>query len=190
MDALQSSAAIEVSGLTKSFGTVRANDRIDLRVSRGSIHGIVGENGAGKSTLMKLLYGIYQPDAGEILLDGRPRRWTSPRDALAAGLGMVHQHFMLAGPFTALDNVILGEEPMSGAVIDRRTALARLEALSAQYGLQVDWSERIENLPVGIQQRLEILKLLYRQASVLMLDEPTAVLTPQEVAELFGRLRE
>jgi simple sugar transport system ATP-binding protein len=187
---------IELRGLTKTFGQVQANAGIHLRALPGTIHGVIGENGAGKSTAMKMLYGIYSPDEGEILVDGKPRQWRSPADAIAAGIGMVHQHFMLAGPYTALDNVLLGDEPTkvrwipkAFAAIDRRGARRRLEALSKQYGMPVDWSAPIEKLPVGIQQRIEILKLLYRDARVLILDEPTAVLTPQETGELFENLK-
>ena len=192
--------AIELRGLNKSFGEVRANAEVSLCIHPGTIHGIVGENGAGKSTAMKMLYGIYPPDAGEILLDGKIRQWKSPADAIAAGVGMVHQHFMLAGPYTALENIILGAEPgLGGRVfnwlppsfrpIDRRGVRARLDQLAWQYKLSVDWDKPVERLSVGIQQRVEILKLLYRDARILILDEPTAVLTPQETSELFNNLR-
>jgi simple sugar transport system ATP-binding protein len=150
---------------------------------------VVGENGAGKSTAMKLLYGILRPDSGEILINGQPRTWTSPSDAIAAGIGMVHQHFMLAGPVTALDNILLGAEPRKRGLIDRRAARERLDSIARQYGLPVDWDAPVQNLPVGIQQRIEILKLLYRDAHILILDEPTAVLTPQETNELFANLK-
>jgi simple sugar transport system ATP-binding protein len=181
--------AVELRALTKRFGEVLANAAVDLRVSSGSIHGIVGENGAGKSTAMNLLYGRYRPDAGEILLDGARRVWHSPADAIARGIGMVHQHFMLAGPLSALENVLLGAEPRRWGLINRKEARARLDALSRQYGLPMDWERPVEELPVGLQQRLEILKLLYRQARILILDEPTAVLTPQETRALFVQLR-
>ena len=182
-------AAVELRGLTKRFGSVLANAGVDLRVEPGTIHGVVGENGAGKSTAMKMLYGIFPPDAGEILVEGRKRAWASPADAIAAGIGMVHQHFMLAGPYSVLDNILLGAEPRKGLMIDRKTARARLEALARQYGLPVDWDRPVDELPVGIQQRIEILKLLYRDARILILDEPTAVLTPQETNALFGNLQ-
>lgn len=182
------SPAVELRGLTKRFGNVLANDRINLRVERGSIHGIVGENGAGKSTAMKMLYGVYRPDAGEILLNGKKCVWSSPADAIEAGVGMVHQHFMLAGPNSALDNIVLGAEPTRLGFINRKQARQRLEALSRQYGLHVDWDEPVEEMPVGIQQRIEILKLLYRNADILIFDEPTAVLTPQETKALFHNL--
>jgi general nucleoside transport system ATP-binding protein len=176
-------------GLTKQFGSVLANAGINLRVEAGTIHGVIGENGAGKSTAMKLLYGMLRPDAGEILIGGTKCSWTSPSDAIARGIGMVHQHFMLAGPYSALDNILLGAEPLRWRVIDRQGARARLEALARQYGLPVDWDRPIEQLPVGVQQRVEILKLLYREASILILDEPTAVLTPQETNDLFANLK-
>ena len=182
-------AAVELRGLTKRFGNVLANARVNLRVQAGTIHGVIGENGAGKSTAMKLLYGMLRPDAGEILLGGEKCVWASPSDAIARGIGMVHQHFMLGGPYSALDNILLGAEPLRWGLIDRPSARARLEALARQYGLPVDWDRPIEELPVGVQQRVEILKLLYRQATILILDEPTAVLTPQETNDLFGNLK-
>ena len=165
-----------------------ANAGVNLRVEAGTIHGVIGENGAGKTTAMKLLYGMLGPDAGEILIGGEKCVWGSPSDAIARGIGMVHQHFMLAGPYSALDNILLGAEPLRWRVIDRQGARARLEALARQYGLPVDWDRPIEQLPVGIQQRVEILKLLYRQADILILDEPTSVLTPQETHGLFTNL--
>jgi simple sugar transport system ATP-binding protein len=182
-------AAVELRGLTKQFGSVLANAGVNLRVEGGTIHGVIGENGAGKSTAMKLLYGMLRPDAGEILIGGKQCVWTSPSDAIARGIGMVYQHFMLAGPYSALDNILLGAEPLRWRVIDRQGARARLEALASQYGLPVDWDRPIEQLPVGVQQRVEILKLLYREASILILDEPTAVLTPQETNDLFANLK-
>lgn len=181
--------AVELRGLTKRFGTCVANDGVNLRVERGSVHGIVGENGAGKSTAMKMLYGVYRPDEGEILLSGKKCIWSTPADAIAAGIGMVHQHFMLAGPHTALDNIVLGAEPSRFGLLNWKQARQRLEELSQQFGLHVDWDRPIEELPVGIQQRIEILKLLYRNANILILDEPTAVLTPQETNALFENLR-
>jgi ABC-type uncharacterized transport system ATPase subunit len=180
---------VELRGLSKRFGTCVANDGVNLRVEPGSIHGIVGENGAGKSTAMKMLYGVFRPDAGEILVDGKTCSWSSPADAIAVGIGMVHQHFMLAGPHTALDNILLGAEPRRFGLIDRKQARRRLEELSQHYGLHVDLEQPVEELPVGIQQRIEILKVLHRSANILILDEPTAVLTPQEVNALFENLR-
>jgi general nucleoside transport system ATP-binding protein len=185
----ETTAAVELRGLTKQFGSVVANAGVNLRVESGTIHGVIGENGAGKSTAMKMLYGIFPPDAGEIIVYGEKRVWSSPADAIAAGIGMVHQHFMLAGPYTALDNILLGAEPVRCGVIDRKRARIRLESLAQQYGLPVDWDSPIEELPVGVQQRIEILKLLYRDARILILDEPTAVLTPQETNELFRNLK-
>lgn len=180
---------IELRSISKRFGAVLANDSVNLRVARGSIHGIVGENGAGKSTAMKLLFGMYRPDGGKIVLDGQVRDWKSPAEAIANGIGMVHQHFMLAGPCSALDNILLGAEPKRAGLIDRPHARAQLDALAARYALSVPWDEPVERLPVGIQQRIELLKLLFRNASILILDEPTAVLTPQETAVLFENLR-
>src|ERR1022692_697781 len=181
--------AVELRGLTKQFGSVLANAGVNLRVEAGTIHGVIGENGAGKSTAMKLLYGMLQPDAGEILIAGKKCVWASPSDAIAHGIGMVHQHFMLAGPYSALDNILLGAEPLRWRVIERKKARARLEALAHRYGLPVNWDTPIEELPVGVQQRIEILKLLYRDAKILILDEPTAVLTPQETNDLFRNLK-
>src|ERR1051325_865387 len=180
--------AVELRNLTKHFGSCVANQGVTLRVEGGTIHGIVGENGAGKSTAMKMLYGTIRPDAGQILLNGKECFWASPVDAIAAGIGMVHQHFMLAGPHTALDNILIGVEPTRFGIINRKEARHRLEELSRQFGLHVDWAAPVEALPVGIQQKIEILKLLYRNANILILDEPTAVLTPQETNALFQNL--
>ncbi|MCX6922117.1 MAG: ABC transporter ATP-binding protein [Verrucomicrobia bacterium] len=181
--------AVELRGLTKQFGNVLANAGVNLQVEAGTIHGVIGENGAGKSTAMKLLYGMLRPDAGEIFIGGQKSVWSTPADAISKGIGMVHQHFMLAGPYSALDNILLGAEPLRWRMIDRRSARARLEALARQYGLLVEWDRPIEHLSVGVQQRIEILKLLYRQANILILDEPTAVLTPQESTNLFSNLQ-
>jgi ABC-type uncharacterized transport system ATPase subunit len=182
-------AAVELRKITKRFGNVIANDAVNLHVERGTIHGVIGENGAGKSTAMKMLYGIFPPDGGEILVHGKRRVWHSPADAIAAGIGMVHQHFMLAGRHTALDNILLGAEPVRFGIIERTKARQHLEALARQYELPVDLTAPIERLPVGVQQRVEILKLLYRNAQILILDEPTAVLTPQETNALFQHLK-
>jgi simple sugar transport system ATP-binding protein len=178
-------AAIELRGIDKRFGAVHANRDVSLVVRAGTIHGIVGENGAGKSTLMSILYGYYHPDRGEILVRGRPVVLRSPQDALAAGIGMVHQHFMLVEPFTVLDNVVLGVE--GGFRLSAGLARARteLERLGREYHLEVDPDARVADLGVGQRQRVEILKALYRGADVLILDEPTAVLTPQEADHLF-----
>ncbi len=183
-------AAIELIGINKSFGAVRANRDINLEIARGTIHGIVGENGAGKSTLMSILYGFYQADSGEIRVGGQPASIKSPNDAIALGIGMVHQHFMLVDNFTVLENVILGAE--SDALLKKSIAKARseLERLEREYGLEVDPDAIIKELPVGLQQRVEILKALYRGAEILILDEPTGVLTPAEADHLFRILRQ
>ncbi len=195
--------AVEFRGLSKSFGGVCANSDIDLTVRKGSIHAIIGENGAGKSTAMKILYGTYAPDAGEIHIDGkawggRLKPWSSPSDAIQCGIGMVHQHFMLAGRHTVLNNILLGFEtslsrwkwlPRALRPIDRSFTKRKLDEIAKQYGMEVDWSAEVDDLSVGIHQRIEILKLLYRDAQILILDEPTAVLTPQETAELFIHLK-
>ncbi|HYK68290.1 MAG TPA: ABC transporter ATP-binding protein [Streptosporangiaceae bacterium] len=192
---------LELRGITKSFGSLVANDHIDLKVAAGEIRGLLGENGAGKTTLMNVLYGLLQPDEGEILLDGRPVTIRSPRDAINARIGMVHQHFMLVPVFTVAENVALGAEPLRRikvpglpalrtGLLDRGQARRQVVALSERYGLQVDPDARIEDLPVGVQQRVEIIKALLRQASVLILDEPTSVLTPGETDDLFRIMRE
>src|SRR5215470_6771897 len=180
---------IELRGISKSFGNVHANRDISLVVRSGTIHGIVGENGAGKSTLMGILYGYYRPDHGEILVRGRPAILRSPQDALAVGIGMVHQHFMLVEPFTVLENVVLGVEGgfLLGAGLAR--ARAGLERLGREYHLEVDLDARVADLGVGQRQRVEILKAIYRGADLLILDEPTAVLTPQEADHLFEILK-
>ena len=181
--------AIQLRSLTKRFGPIIACNGVNLQVQAGSIHGVIGENGAGKSTAMKLLYGMYRPDAGEIWVDRKRRHWASPASAIAAGIGMVHQHFMLAGPHSVLDNILLGAEPVSWGCIARSRARKELDSLAQRYGLAVDLGKRIEALSVGQQQRVEILKLLYRRANILILDEPTAVLTPQETKALFTNLQ-
>ncbi|MCS6778134.1 MAG: ABC transporter ATP-binding protein [Geminicoccaceae bacterium] len=180
-----SAPAVELRGITKRFGPVLANDRVDLVVEPGTIHGIVGENGAGKSTLMNVLYGYYQADAGTILVDGEVRRIARPIDAIRAGIGMVHQHFMLVEPFTVIENLLLGAE--GGPLLGRGRARLRveLERIGRSYGLEVDPDAKVGELPVGLQQRVEILKALCRGARVLVLDEPTGVLTPQEADQLF-----
>jgi simple sugar transport system ATP-binding protein len=181
---------LELRNITKRFGDVLANDRVSLRVDAGTIHAIVGENGAGKSTAMRIAYGFYRPDSGEILVEGAPRRIESPHDAIALGIGMVHQHFMLVEPMTVAENIVLGIEPGSPWKLDMAGAAARIRALSGELGLAIDPQARIETLAVGQQQRVELLKALYRQARLLILDEPTAVLSPQAVSELFGILRQ
>jgi ABC-type uncharacterized transport system ATPase subunit len=181
---------LELRGITKRFPGVLANDEVSLSVDRGEIVALLGENGAGKTTLMNILYGLYTPDAGEVLVDGEQLRLESPSDAIAAGVGMVHQHFMLVPVFTVAENVILGSEP-SGAMgwLDRRRASRIVREISERYSLAVDPEALIEDIPVGVQQRVEIIKVLNRQARYLVFDEPTAVLTPQEVQEFFGILR-
>jgi simple sugar transport system ATP-binding protein len=182
--------AVELRGITKRFPGVVANRDIELKVRRGEVHAIVGENGAGKSTLMKTLYGMHRPDEGTILLDGREVHFRSPADAIEAGIGMVHQHFMLADNFTVLENIVLGSEPTRGGRLDLAEARRRIREISERYALGLDPDELVENLGVGARQRVEIAKVLYRGATTLILDEPTAVLVPHEVDELFGNLAE
>jgi|tagenome__1003787_1003787.scaffolds.fasta_scaffold20980192_4 ABC-type uncharacterized transport system ATPase subunit len=182
--------AVRLTGITKRFPGVVANKDVSLSVRRGTVHAVVGENGAGKSTLMKILYGMQRPDEGTIELDGVPVSFSSPADAIKAGIGMVHQHFKLADNFTVLENVVLGSEPTSGGRLDVAAASRRIREISDRYGLDVDPDPLVEDLGVGERQRVEILKVLYRGARTLILDEPTAVLVPQEVEELFGALRE
>jgi simple sugar transport system ATP-binding protein len=181
---------LELRGITKRYGALVANDKIDLTVEPGQIHALLGENGAGKTTLMNVLYGLTQPDEGEIIADGEPVTLRSPKGALRAGFGMVHQHFMLVPVFTVAENVALGAERTRLGLLDRRAMRGRVRELSEQYGLRVDPDARIEELPVGVQQRVEILKALVRDARVLILDEPTSVLTPGETDELFTIMRQ
>ena len=181
--------AVELRGITKRFPGVIANKDIELSVARGHVHAVVGENGAGKSTLMKILYGMQRPDEGEIRVNGEQVSFRTPADAIAAGIGMVHQHFMLADNLTVLENVILGSEPRRFGGIDFAAARRKIKEISDAYGLQVDPDARVEDIGVGERQRVEILKVLYRGARILILDEPTAVLVPHEVDELFANLR-
>jgi general nucleoside transport system ATP-binding protein len=182
---------LELKGITKRFGSLVANDRIDLSVAPGQVHALLGENGAGKTTLMNVLYGLMQPDEGEILIDGKAVQFHSPGGAIAAGIGMVHQHFMLVPVFTVAENVTLGiEETRRSGLLDRRRTRQDVRELSRRYGLEVDPDALVENLPVGIQQRVEIVKALVREATVLILDEPTAVLTPAETQDLFRIIRQ
>ncbi len=184
-------AAIELIGITKRFPGVVANDNVNLRVESGEIHAICGENGAGKSTLMKILYGMQPADEGEMRIRGEVVHFSSPTDAIEAGIGMVHQHFMLADQMTVLENVILGSEPTKmGGLIDFAEAERHLREVGESYGLSVDPDDLVETLEVGEKQRVEIIKVLFRGAEILILDEPTAVLVPQEVEELFRNLRE
>ena len=177
---------VELKGITKRFGPVTANDNVNLTIRAGEVLGLLGENGAGKSTMMNILSGLYSPDEGEILIDGKRVDFEGPGDGIAAGIGMVHQHFMLVPVFTVAENVILGVEPTGKFdYLDLATARKQVRDINEQYGLRVDPDALIEHLPVGIQQRVEILKVLFRSAEVLILDEPTAVLTPQEVEEFF-----
>ena len=182
---------LELRGITKRFGSLVANDHIDLVVEPGEIHCLLGENGAGKSTLMNVIYGLLQPDEGEVLVDGKPLSCNSPSEAMAAGIGMVHQHFMLVPVFTVAENVMLGAEPVrTGGLLDLETARRRVREISEKFGFDVDPDAVVEDLPVGVQQRVEIIKALVRDARVLILDEPTAVLTPQETDELIEIMRQ
>jgi simple sugar transport system ATP-binding protein len=182
--------AVRLTGITKRYPGVVANSDINFSVRHSTVHALVGENGAGKSTLMKTLYGMQQPDEGTIEIDGRQLAFHSPADAIAAGIGMVHQHFMLADNLTVWENIVLGSEPVSGVRLDAPGAQKHIAELGQRYGLAVDPAAMVETLGVGARQRVEILKVLYRGARILILDEPTAVLVPQEVDELFGNLRE
>ena len=182
--------AVELSGITKRFPGVVANRDISFAVRRGEVHALVGENGAGKSTLMKILYGMQKPDEGTIQIDGREVHFATPSDAIDAGVGMVHQHFMLADNLTVLENVVLGSEPTKGGFIDFKKATKKIREISERYGLDVEPHRLVEDLGVGDRQRVEILKVLFRGAQILILDEPTAVLVPQEVDELFDNLRD
>ncbi len=182
--------AVHLSGVTKRYPGVVANKDVELEVISGEVHAVVGENGAGKSTLMKIIYGMVLPDEGIIQIRGERMRFKSPKDAIDVGIGMVHQHFMLADNFTVLENVILGAEPRDGLQIDFREASDRINELGETYGLKLDPSEKVENLSVGERQRVEIIKVLFRGARVLILDEPTAVLVPQEVDDLFDSIRD
>ncbi|HUR04540.1 MAG TPA: ABC transporter ATP-binding protein [Nonomuraea sp.] len=182
--------AVELEGITKRFPGVVANHDIRITVQPGTVHAIVGENGAGKSTLMKILYGMQRPDEGTIKVNGKEVAFRTPSDAIASGIGMVHQHFMLADNFTVLENIVLGAEPKKAGLLDAAGARARITELAARHGLRVDPDRLVEDLGVGDRQRVEILKVLYRGARILILDEPTAVLVPQEVDELFDNLRE
>ena len=182
--------AVEMKSISKNFGEVRANDAVDLNVKAGQIHAIVGENGAGKTTIMEILYGFYQADSGEISIFGKPVRIENSHKAIDLGIGMVHQHFMLIPPLTVTENIILGMEPIHyGGLLKMQEAVEKIKEISKEYGLQIDPLSTVETLPVGLQQRVEILKALYRGAEILILDEPTSVLTPLEVRSFFHILR-
>ncbi len=180
---------LELRGITKRFGPLVANDAISITVESGQIHALLGENGAGKSTLMNVLFGLYQADEGEILLDGVPQHFSGPGQAMSAGIGMVHQHFMLIPVFTVAENIMLGHEPTRAGVINLPEARRRVREISERFGFDIDPDVLVEDLPVGAQQRVEIIKALSREAKVLVLDEPTAVLTPQETDELMSTMR-
>jgi general nucleoside transport system ATP-binding protein len=184
----ESQAAAELVEITRRFAHVVANDRVSLRAPKGEVHALVGENGAGKSTLMKILGGLYQPDSGEIRIDGQPVKFRSPADAIRAGIGMVHQHFMLVPPFTVAENVMLGQE--DGFTLTPKVARNKVAALASKFRMDVNPAAKVQDLGVGEQQRVEILKVLYRNARIIILDEPTAVLTPQEVDDFFVTIRE
>ena len=187
---LSTPLAVEMRSITKAWPGVVANDHVNLKVHKGEIHALVGENGAGKTTLMNILYGLIHPDSGEIFINGQVAHITGPRDAIRLHIGMVHQHFMLIPPLTVAENIVLGHEPGGvGSVYEVKNAREIILNLSKQYGLPIDPDARIEKLSVGLQQRVEILKVLYRAADILIMDEPTGVLTPQETFELFGVLR-
>ena len=180
---------LEVRGITKRFPGVLANDNVNLTLRKGKVLGLLGENGAGKSTLMNMIYGLYKPDEGEILVNGQPTDISGPKDAIELGIGMVHQHFQLVDVLSVTENVMLGNESVSGPFLRRDRARREIEQLSGEYGLDVNPDALISDLPVGIQQRVEIIKALYRHADILILDEPTAVLTPQETRGLFKIMR-
>jgi simple sugar transport system ATP-binding protein len=187
---VEASTVLEMRGVTKRFPGVVANDGVDFDLRQGEVHALLGENGAGKSTLMNILFGLYRPDEGEILMRGKKAAFNSAKDAIDRGIGMVHQHFMLIPVMTVAENIVLEVEPTkAGILLDYDTAVERVRDISKRFGLTVDPTARVENISVGQQQRVEILKALYRGAEILILDEPTAVLTPQEAGELFGIIR-
>ncbi len=180
---------LDMQNITKIFPGVKANDNVNLSIKEGEIHALVGENGAGKTTLMNVLYGLYDPDGGQVFYDGNKVNLDGPQDAIELGIGMVHQHFMLVDPLTVTENIVLGSEPRSGLMLDQKTAKREVKEISDKYGLFVDPEAKIEDISVGMQQRAEIIKTLYRGAELLIFDEPTAVLTPQEIDELFDIFR-
>jgi simple sugar transport system ATP-binding protein len=176
---------LDMQNITKIFPGVKANDNVNLSIKKGEIHALVGENGAGKTTLMNVLYGLYDPDGGQVFYEGNKINLDGPQGAIKLGIGMVHQHFMLVDPLTVTENIVLGNEPRSGLMLDQKTAKREVKEISEKYGLFVDPEAKIEDISVGMQQRVEIIKTLYRGAELLIFDEPTAVLTPQEIDELF-----
>lgn len=186
----ENNIVLKGKSLSKQFPGVLANDNVNFDLRKGEIHALLGENGAGKSTLMNLLYGLYHPDKGEVIVNGTPATINSPNDAIALGIGMVHQHFMLIPVFTVAENVMLGDETTKRGALDRNTVAQKINQISSQYGLSVDPHAIVGDLPVGVQQRIEIIKALYRDAQILILDEPTAVLTPQEAEDLFRIMRD
>ena len=183
------SYVIEMLHITKEFPGIKANDDITLQLKKGEIHALLGENGAGKSTLMSVLFGLYQPEAGEIRKNGQTVKINDPNDATALGIGMVHQHFKLVEVFSVLDNIILGAETTKCGFLQKKEARRKVEELSKRYGLHVDLDAKVEDITVGMQQRTEILKMLYRDNEILIFDEPTAVLTPQEIDELMAIMK-
>lgn len=180
---------LDMQNITKIFPGVKANDNVNLSIKKGEIHALVGENGAGKTTLMNVLYGLYEPEGGQVFYEGKKVNLNGPQDAIKLGIGMVHQHFMLVDPLTVTENIVLGSEPRSGLMLDQKTAKKEVEEISEKYGLFVDPEAKIIDISVGMQQRVEIIKTLYRGAELLIFDEPTAVLTPQEIDELFEIFR-
>ena len=182
--------AVSMQNITKRFPLVVANDNVNFDLRWGEVHALIGENGAGKSTLMKILYGLQAPDEGAISVDGSRVSFRSPKDAIKLGIGMVHQHFMLVEPLTVTENLVLGSEPTTGVALDYKNARKRTQELIDQFGFDLDPDTKIEDLPVGLQQQVEILKTLYRNARILIMDEPTAVLTPQETRGLFSFVQE
>lgn len=180
---------LDMQNITKIFPGVKANDNVNLSIKKGEIHALVGENGAGKTTLMNVLYGLYEPEGGQVFYEGKKVNLKGPQDAIKLGIGMVHQHFMLVDPLTVTENIVLGSEPRSGLMLDQKTAKKEVEEISEKYGLFVDPEAKIIDISVGMQQRVEIIKTLYRGAELLIFDEPTAVLTPQEIDELFEIFR-
>lgn len=186
MDNKGQNLVVEMRNITKKFGDFTANDGINLDIRKGEVHALLGENGAGKSTLMNMLYGLFQPTDGQIFINGEEVKFKDPNDAIKKGLGMVHQHFMLIQPFNIVENIVLGMEPSKGICLDMKKARKDVVNLSEKYGFSIDPDAKIQDVTVGTQQRVEILKVIYRGADILIFDEPTAVLTPQEIEELVG----